>query len=349
MFIQKSILKDKFTIDKISVVVTSISKPNKALKKIAYGCVKYDYNFIVIGDVTSPNNFNIKGCNFYNVDQQVRTKFKFAKACPVRHYARKNIGYLLAIERGSNVIIDTDDDNLPYNSFWELHSRIQQAPVIIKQGWVNIYRYFSEYKIWPRGLPLNNINNDITPFEKLQTRIIDCPIQQGLADNDPDVDAIYRLIFPEITHFEKDRKIALSKRVLCPFNSQNTTWWEDAFPLLYLPSFCSFRMTDVWRSFIAQRISWENDWHLLFHGPTVWQERNIHNLMKDFNDELKGYLYNEKIFNELNKLSLKRGNENIYYNLKICYEKLVEIEVIDYQEIDLLDKWIFDIKNIIKK
>ena len=54
------------------------------------------------------------------------------------------------------------------------------------------------------------------------------------------------------------------------------------YPLLYLPAYCSFRMTDIWRSFVAQRIAWENGWRLLFHGPTMEQERNVHDLMKDF-------------------------------------------------------------------
>jgi len=336
-------------IDKISIVVTSISKPNKALQRLASGCVIHCYNFIVIGDVTSPSNFNIKGCNFYSIDLQVKTEFKFAKACPMRHYARKNIGYLLAIKNGANIIVDTDDDNLPYESFWDLRQRIQTLPIIESKGWVNIYRYFSNDIIWPRGLPLNKINDDIIPFDNLQRENVDSPIQQGLADRDPDVDSIYRLIFPGIKNFErKDRKIALSKGVWCPFNSQNTTWWKDAFPLLYLPSYCSFRMTDIWRSFIAQRIAWENNWQLLFHGSTVWQERNDHNLMKDFNDELPGYLYNEKICNELDKLSIKSGADKLFDNLKICYEKIVHLGFIDSKELNLLDIWIEDLKKVDK-
>ena len=44
-------------------------------------------------------------------------------------------------------------------------------------------------------------------------------------------------------------------------------------------------MTDIWRSFVAQRIAWANGWAILFHEPTVWQDRNEHNLMRDFRDE----------------------------------------------------------------
>ena len=48
-------------------------------------------------------------------------------------------------------------------------------------------------------------------------------------------------------------------------------------------------MTDIWRSFVAQRILQENDWAVLFHAPTVSQERNEHDLMRDFADEVPGY------------------------------------------------------------
>jgi len=39
----------------------------------------------------------------------------------------------------------------------------------------------------------------------------DCPIQQGLADKNPDVDAIYRLVLPIPQHFSKDRAMALGR------------------------------------------------------------------------------------------------------------------------------------------
>ncbi|MHC4265647.1 MAG: STELLO glycosyltransferase family protein, partial [Planctomycetota bacterium] len=68
------------------------------------------------------------------------------------------------------------------------------------------------------------------------------------ADDNPDVDAVYRLTQRLPLTFRKDRRLALGNGSKCPFNSQNTTWFPDAYPLLYLPAYCSFRMTDIWRS-----------------------------------------------------------------------------------------------------
>lgn len=328
---------------KTSVVVTSINAPNAALRAIADGCARSGFDFIVIGDTKSPSDFSLEGCRFLSVDEQLRTGWRFAEACPTRHYARKNIGYLLAIADGADLIVETDDDNIPREAFFEARSRRVNVPAVSGTGWLNVYGYFSDVTIWPRGLPLDHIRAELPSFEGFATQEADCPIQQGLADENPDVDAIYRLVAPLPQNFRADRRLALGKGAWCPFNSQNTSWWPDAFPLLYLPAYCSFRMTDIWRSFVAQRIAWENDWKLLFHEPTVWQERNEHNLMRDFADEIPGYLHNERIRKTLDDLSLDRGTESLGRNLRTCYKALVELDVVGEAELPLLDAWVADL------
>ncbi|HEX8921803.1 MAG TPA: STELLO glycosyltransferase family protein [Pyrinomonadaceae bacterium] len=332
--------------NKIALIVTSIASPNAVLRTLAQGCLEHGFEFIVIGDVPSPPDFQLEGCRFYGLAEQRELGFRFAQDCPTRHYARKNIGYLLAMREGISVMIETDDDNLPTQEFWQERSRLQTVGAVASAGWVNVYRYFTEANIWPRGLPLDRIQAAIPAFETLAHGEVDCPIQQGLADENPDVDAIYRLALPLPQSFRKDRRVALLSGSWSPFNSQNTTWWRDAFPLLYLPAYCSFRMTDIWRSFIAQRICWANDWGVLFHEPTVWQERNEHNLMRDFKDEVPGYLNNTAICEALDKLSLKPGVDNLKDNLRVCYEELVRMELVGKQELGLVEAWISDLEEI---
>jgi hypothetical protein len=333
--------------DKTALIVTSIAPPNAVLQTLAQGCIEQDIKFIVIGDESSPPDFKLEGCRFYGLAEQRELGLSFAQLCPTRHYARKNIGYLEAIRDGTSVIIETDDDNIPTEGFWQERSRRQAVSAISNAGWVNVYRYFTEANIWPRGLPLDHILATIPAFESLGQRDVDCPIQQGLADENPDVDAIYRLALPLPQSFRKDRRVALCAQSWSPFNSQNTTWWKDAFPLLYLPAYCSFRMTDIWRSFIAQRISWANDWGILYHEPTVKQERNEHNLMRDFRDEVPGYLNNAAICEALGKLSLQSGVDRINDNLRACYEQLVRMALIGQQELSLLDAWINDLATLL--
>ncbi|MEO1374822.1 MAG: hypothetical protein AAFW70_10975 [Cyanobacteria bacterium J06635_10] len=225
--------------ENIAIVVTSIAKPNEVLSKISQESLQRGWEFIVIGDLASPSDFDLKGSNFYSVERQLETNFKFAKLCPTRHYARKNIGYLLAIKNQASIIIETDDDNMPCEEFWQPRTREQKVVTATNMGWINAYDYFTEAKIWPRGFPLDDILTNQTDWDSLEITRVDCPIQQGLADDNPDVDAIYRLVMPLPQEFRKDRRLALGQNSWCPFNSQNTAWWPEAYPLLYLPAYCS--------------------------------------------------------------------------------------------------------------
>ncbi|MFC1737434.1 STELLO glycosyltransferase family protein [Planctomycetota bacterium] len=330
--------------DKISIIVTSIAAPNKALTNLAQGSSERDYQFIVIGDEDSPEVFHLDGCDFYCLKRQSQTGLKFAQVCPRRHYARKNIGYLLAMGNGASIIIETDDDNIPCSQFWAGRQKNQKVPVIENAGWVNVYRYFTDAKIWPRGFPLEHLPDEVPSFESLSFKNADCPIQQGLADENPDVDAVYRLVLPLPQTF-KNNRLALGSGTLCPFNSQNTTWFSDAFELLYLPVTCSFRVTDIWRSFIAKRIASINGWAVLYHEATVRQERNEHNLLADFEEEIPGFLHNSEICQALDDLQLEAGKDKIPDNLRTCYKKLVSMSLIGEEELRLLNAWLEDIRQ----
>ena len=330
--------------ERVALVVTSISAPNRVLRELAAGCLSRGQQFVVIGDEASPPDFRLEGCDFYGLAEQYEAGFRSARLCPTRHYARKNLGYLIAVRAGATLIVETDDDNIPREAFWSERARRHSVPAAEGAGWVNVYRYFTEANIWPRGLPLDRVREPPPDFGSLAVADLDCPIQQGLADENPDVDAIYRLVEELPQSFRRDRRVALGAGSWCPFNSQNTSWWADAFPLLYLPAYCSFRMTDIWRSFVAQRLAWEQGWGVLFHEPTVWQERNEHNLMRDFRDEVPGYLHNAAIAEALAGLKLAPGAERLGEGMLACYERLVEMALVGREELPLLAAWLEDLR-----
>jgi STELLO glycosyltransferases len=332
---------------KTALVITSISSPNKILSSCADGALKHGVDYIVVGDVRSPPDFTLSGCDFWSIERQKELQLELAPILPERHYARKNLGYLIALKRGAEVIIETDDDNFPYEAFWAKRSERNKAVLIEDGGWINVYRYFTDSHIWPRGFPLEHIQKPVPPLNQLPEQELFCPIQQGLADDNPDVDAIYRLTMPLPQQFSGTSNIALGRGSWCPFNSQNTTWFKEAFPLLYIPSYCSFRMCDIWRSFVALRICWANDWGVLFHSPSVWQERNEHNLLKDFADEIPGYLNNAWICAELEGIDVRPGKEHLPDNLLACYKKLIELQVVAAQELSLLSAWLEDTELIL--
>ena len=73
------------------------------------------------------------------------------------------------------------------------------------------------------------------------------------------------------------------------------------------------------------------------------QERNEHDLMNDFREELPGYLNNTRVCEVLGELPLQSGLDKINDNLRSCYEALVKLNVIDQRELPLLDAWISDL------
>jgi hypothetical protein len=112
----------------------------------------------------------------------------------------------------------------------------------------------------------------------------------GLANHDPDVDAIYRLTQPLGVNFSsKVFPAVIPKGTMCPFNSQNTVFLEEALWGLLLPVTTTMRVCDIWRGYWAQRLLWEIGGSLCFIPPTVIQHRNVHTLEHDYLDELDLY------------------------------------------------------------
>ena len=269
---------------KTSVIITTINKPNKIIKNFSI-LQKKKWNLIIIGDKKSPKDFNINFGKFYSLKDQINLDLKFAKICPENSYARKNIGYLIAM-RENKIIIETDDDNFPKKTFFKDRKINHKVNFIKNKNWINIYDFFVKKKefIWPRGLPLDELNNRIYFSKNKVSRKFF--IQQNVCDENPDVDSIYRIINKKINTKFKSKKISL-KKSLSTFNSQNTTWFREVFLLMYLPVTCTMRCTDIWRSIIALKLMSINNFEILFGGPTVVQYRNQHNLLNDFIDEIR--------------------------------------------------------------
>lgn len=323
-------------------VVTTVNHVTPAIK--ALSTLFEDKNLIVIGDTRTPENWKYKGVAMYFAEDQCKMPFSLVKALPLNHYVRKNIGYLVAIKAGAQVIYDTDDDNIP-NENWKIRTKRVKAQKVTKKGWCNVYKLFNQKHIWPRGLALESLQE---PTSNTSSAVaLTSLIQQGVSNESPDVDAVWRLTANKPIYFSVNRHIALGPRVWCPFNSQSTWWWPEVYPLLYLPVTATFRMTDIWRSFIAQRCLWELQSCVTFHSPAeVVQKRNKHNLLNDFKDEVPGYLKNSEIVKTLEKVTLLKGKDNVSSNMLTCYRALVSAGLLTESELLFLNAWLYDIKSI---
>lgn len=322
-----------------AAILTTIQPPTEQVHQLLARLVPLDATLYVAGDSKGPAAFETKNTLFLSLADQKSSSWRLAALLGERHYARKNIAYLTAVARGARRLYETDDDTAP-NARWAIPAERLSADRAEAGRWANVYRLFSRDLCWPRGLPLDAIHDAVSrgPAETVWA-----PIQQGLIDGNTDVDAIWRLLWSHDIAFDAGAApVHLPKGVWCPFNSQSTWWWEAAFPLLYLPFNCSFRMTDIWRGFIAQRCLWEMDAHLAFSPPDSFQLRNPHDLMVDFEQEVPGYLGNRKLVGVLEDLALQSGPDSASANLVACYRALIQAGFFPDRELALVEAFAAD-------
>jgi hypothetical protein len=315
------------------IIITSIFEPTDAVRKFA---ALPDYQLVVVGDLKTPKTWQCENVVYFGVEEQKSLHAEFADLLPYNHYGRKMMGYIYAIKQGADVIIDTDDDNIPYEN-WSFPSFEGKFDTLDKnQGFYNIYKDFTDQHIWPRGLPLNLITSRKEFKRGISNQKIG--IWQGLADGDPDVDAIYRLVSDKACTFKKRNPVVLEQGTLCPFNSQNTAIRKELFPLLYLPAFVTFRFTDILRGLVAQPILWEAGYRIGFTEATVFQERNPHNYMRDFESEVPMYLHTERTIETIGSVLSKKNS--VSQNLYFAYESLHKQQIVEVKELNLLENWL---------
>ena len=183
-------------------VTTTIFAPTTTVKQIA---ALEDWCLVIAGDKKSPREYNVSGKHAYYLSPEAQEQLPFATRKLLRwnHFGRKNLGFLYAIQQGARWVYDTDDDN-------ELQNLVPGIPiprggtpveeVDTAQPLYNLYPQMSTNPhAWPRGFPLEAVKDNrtftaaFTPRAWTARRL---GVIQSLADNDPDVDGIYRLTQP---------------------------------------------------------------------------------------------------------------------------------------------------------
>ena len=323
------------------VVITSIFPPTAAVH--AFARIP-GHEVTVVGDRKTPAGWACDGVTFISVAQQNAGGYALAEGLPYDHYGRKMFGYLRAIEQGATVIIDSDDDNIP-KAGWEFpdfDGVFECLPGDL--GFVNVYELYTEQKIWPRGLPLRYVNSRTLTGAPSRPEPARVGIWQGLADGDPDVDAIYRLTTNAPCVFRAAAPpYVLGRGTLTPWNSQNTAVRRELFALLYLPVFVSFRFTDILRGLVAQPILWRHGFRVGVLGATVTQERNPHDYMKDFESEVPMYLFADRITDIVGAAIGATGS--VADHLFEAYAALHAAGIVQAAEMDGVSAWLKDVNR----
>ena len=321
----------------IPVVITTINQETEAIKLIKD---IEGSRLIIVGDKKTPNYSDPK-IDFVSIEQQFDEYRAFSEKLPVNHYCRKNIGYIHSKRNYDfNFLAETDDDNIPYTGWVDKFFAPDFDKSISTQGdWLNIYRLYTDDFVWPRGLPLEQIRQEyeIVISEGGDYRI---GVVQGLANGDPDVDSLYRLIIEKEIMFSSERYV-IEKGTFSPFNSQNTLWKKEFLGLSYLPCNVTFRYTDILRGMIAQHLLWKYDHQLAFVGPTVFQQRNEHSLIKDFEDEVPMFLQQERVVQIIQ--NTKYSSNDISENLLTIYSVLEKEGIVGEGEAELVNAYLSEL------
>lgn len=324
------------------VIITTINEPTETIRKHISNS---EYDVIIVGDLKTPNTYKNEDCIFLDVDNQKKLFPELCDLIPYNHYGRKNLGYLYAIKKGYEVIYETDDDNIPHDNFDVATNFDKNIKTIRDEGseWINIFKFFTNNSwIWPRGYPLSNIKQNPHPdfkFDNSKNKE-DVAIINGLVENDPDVDAIFRLVCNHSVKWEKDKKIIISNQNTCPFNTQNTFWVDpELFIGLLIPCSVTFRYCDILKGIIANTLLKSNNKNMAYTSPNVTQLRNEHDLMQDFESEVPMYLANETIVDELSKdvLPEQKCNKELMRNI---YQKLYDKQIITEIDLKICETWL---------
>jgi|UniRef100_A0A6C0LY19 hypothetical protein len=292
----KEWLKEIFCKDKC-VIITTINKPTETILK---HIENKEYDVIIVGDNKTPDDYKEINCIYLDIPSQKKLFPELSDMIPYNHYCRKNLGYLYAIKKGYKIIYETDDDNIPYDNFDSI-LQYNNVQMITEQNsvWINIFKYYTNNAhIWPRGLPLSLLKNE--PNYLIQDTDKTPSIINGLVENDPDVDALFRIIcnHQDSIRWDKNKCVLIDNKNVCVFNTQNTFWLNpELFICLLIPSTVSFRYCDILRGIINNIILNKTNNYMMYSSPNVIQNRNEHNLIEDFKSEYEMYIHNENILN----------------------------------------------------
>ena len=327
-------------------VVTTINAPTLAIHSVIN---QPKFCVVIVADLKTPTKeyFELESekIHFLSVQKQEDMgEMEIVNELPWNHFGRKNIGYLYAIQHGATVVFDFDDDNV----------LISDIPSITPQSWLvadnsgvfNPYPMFVHLNdvAWPRGFPLTQIQNASTWKEPtLITDNASIGVVQSLANHDPDMDAIWRLTRKLPLNFDEKKRVLLSSGTFCSYNAQATLHY--ALWGMMLPVSVHGRVSDIWRSYIMQRLMHDVGQVVGFVSPFVKQVRNAHNYQGDFMSERPLY---EKAEALVKMLAQWKGRSQKFEERFVeLFVELYERDFIEIKDVYLAQKWVRSLKQMI--
>ncbi len=276
----------------IYIATTTINKPTKALKSFAKN---KNCKLIVALDKKS-KEFNLKNSIVLSTKYQEKKWKKLSKLIGWNCIQRRNFAILEAYERGAELIALIDDDNIPKSNWFKnilLNKKIKADEVTLNKPIFDPIGYTNHKNLWHRGYPLELAEG--RKYKKKRKKSLVFDVQANFWNGDPDIDAVCRMLFKPECKFKKKYFPFYSKKI-SPFNSQNTIINRKIVKDYFLFPHIG-RMDDIWASFYVL----SKGYKAVYNEPTVYQDRNVHNLIKDFKNEIIGYVNSSSLVEDLSK------------------------------------------------
>lgn len=232
---------------------------------------------------------------------------------------RRNVGFLMALDRGAELLVSIDDDNfcLGDSDFVGEHAIAGEvasvAPAESSDGWFNIGGKLATdtpVEIFPRGFPYaaRRRSRTLTAQPPQSARVA---MNAGLWITDPDVDALSRIaIAPRVTSADAN-PVFLGARTWSPINTQNTAVARDVIAAYYyvrmgfsLGGLSIDRYGDILSGYFCQACVKARGEAIRIGSPVADHIRTPHNLFKDLYHELAGIVILDDLLPWLMELPL---------------------------------------------
>lgn len=273
------------------IVCTTINSPTEAIEK--YDEMS-DWHLVVVGDQKTPKNYSLKNGLYLSPEDQIKMSSELSDLIGWNCIQRRNFGLLHSFNLGADIICTVDDDNIPLDNWGK--ELLINSKVTLKQYNVTDIAFdpigSTNYKnLWHRGFPLELIPN--RKYDNKSNIEIIPDIQADFWNGDPDIDALCRLEHKPECKFE-DGYFPFTSNKFSPFNSQNTFINRKAAMDYFLFPHIG-RMDDIWAAYYVL----SKGHKVVYNKATVYQNRNVHNLIDDMKKEYIGYENNLSLLSDL--------------------------------------------------
>jgi hypothetical protein len=275
------------------IVTTTINAPTKAIHKFQ---AMEDWDLVVIGDLKTPTDYHLERGVYMNPVSQEQYDKALSDAIGWNCIQRRNFGLLIAHDMKADVVAVVDDDNIPLAGWGE-------NLLIGNETEVNFYETdlpafdpigaTNHPQLWHRGYPLQLLPK--RDYSKKSRKIVRADIQADFWNGDPDIDAICRMEHAPECNFDS-AKFPIASNKLSPFNSQNTFLSGKVLKDYFLYPHIG-RMDDIWASYYVEA----KGCRVVYGKASVFQDRNVHDLVRDMKQEYLGYENNLAIVQALAK------------------------------------------------